>query len=185
MDVNVGEELQICVDVLLLRDRQDLSMCPKHTETHTTASAQLLPSLPSVGISQALLTRCQANFKITPISILCLFTTPSTHTHVLIPHSLSLSLKHHCFAVRGEKAKTSSLSRMHIHIWFSSPTLAAVIKSHTLDSLGRADWCSSEATLAEDDGNMCISKFVSAFACAAALVILQCLLIKAEHVAGG
>lgn len=40
-------------------------------------------------------------------------------------------------------------------------------------------------SLAEDDGNMCISKFVSAFACAPALVILQRLLIKAEHVAGG
>lgn len=40
-------------------------------------------------------------------------------------------------------------------------------------------------SLAEDDGNMCISKFVSAFACAAALVILWCLLIKAEHVARG
>lgn len=107
--------------------------CVPNTQTHTTASAQLLPSLPSVGIRQALLTRCQANFKITPISILCLFTTPSTHTHVLIPHSLSLSLKHHCFAVRGEKwseahktvAKTSSLSRMHIHIWFSSPTVSS------------------------------------------------------------
>lgn len=41
MDVNVGEELQICVDVLLLRGRQDLSMCPKHTNTHDCISTAL------------------------------------------------------------------------------------------------------------------------------------------------